>query len=430
MAGNSRRNYYMVFLIFLTFFVISFLTNIMGPLIPDIIQSFSLSLALAGFLPFSFFIAYGVMSIPAGFLVEKYREKAAMLLAFAVAFCGALLFALFPNYLIATISLFLIGLGMAILQVAINPLLRVSGGEEHFAFNSVMAQLIFGGASFMSPRLYSYLVTSLPVAEKQNLLLNSLRQLVPAYLPWVSLYWVFALTAVVMLAIIFFSRYPRVELKEEEKAGTWGIYKILFKKKIVLLYFLGIMAYVGTEQGVANWISQFLKTYHGLDPQTAGARAVSYFWGLMTVGCLLGLLLLKLVDSRKVLIAFSLASIILLSLALFGPVEVSRLAFPLMGFAASVMWSIIFSLALNSVESYHGAFSGILCTGIIGGALIPLLIGWLGDHLGLRQGMMVLYLTLGYILSIGLWARPLISNETIWMRKKKRAADIVSPENN
>jgi len=422
MTRTARRNYYLVFLIFLTFFVISFLTNIMGPLIPDIIQSFNLSLALAGFLPFSFFIAYGVMSIPAGFLVEKYREKAAMLLAFTVAFSGALLFALIPNYLVATLSLFLIGLGMAILQVAINPLLRVSGGEEHFAFNSVMAQLIFGGASFLSPRLYSYLVTNLPVQDKHNLLLDSLRQLVPGNLPWVSLYWVFTLTTVLMLMVIGLSRFPRVELKEEEKVGTWGLYKILFRKKIVLLYFLGIMAYVGTEQGVANWISQFLKTYHGLDPQTVGARAVSYFWGLMTVGCLLGLLLLKLVDSRKVLVAFSLAALILLTLALFGPAQVARWAFPLMGFAASVMWSIIFSLALNSVEAYHGAFSGILCTGIIGGALVPLLIGWLGDLVGLRQGMFVIYFTLGYILSIGLWARPLISNETIQMRKNKKKA--------
>jgi fucose permease len=96
--------------------------------------------------------------------------------------------------------------------------------------------------------------------------------------------------------------------------------------------------------------------------------------------------------------------------------------FPLMGFAASVMWPVIFSLALNSLESHHGSFSGILCTGIIGGALVPLFVGRLGDLFGLRQGMFVLYLTLGYILSIGLWARPLIANETIAMRKKREAA--------
>jgi fucose permease len=100
---------------------------------------------------------------------------------------------------------------------------------------------------------------------------------------------------------------------------------------------------------------------------------------------------------------------------------VALYAFPLMGFAASVMWSIIFSLALNSVESHQGSFSGILVTGIIGGALGPLIIGWFGDHFGLRQGMFFLYLTLGYILSIGFWAKPLITNETLADKKRKLA---------
>jgi fucose permease len=88
-----------------------------------------------------------------------------------------------------------------------------------------------------------------------------------------------------------------------------------------------------------------------------------------------------------------------------------------MGFCASVMWSIIFSLALNSVDKHHGSFSGILCTGIIGGAIVPLVIGWLGDRIGLRAGMLVLYLTLAYIFGIGLWAKPLITNKTIHSEK-------------
>lgn len=83
MTQKPQRHYFLVCLIFLIFFVISFLTNIIGPLVPEIIDSFKLNLALAGLLPFSFFIAYAVMSIPAGFLVEKYREKKVMLTAFA-----------------------------------------------------------------------------------------------------------------------------------------------------------------------------------------------------------------------------------------------------------------------------------------------------------------------------------------------------------
>src|SRR5512140_2408801 len=120
-----KRNRYLVVLVMATFFVISFLTNILGPIIPDIISSFSLSLTLAALLPFAFFIAYGVMSIPAGMLVERYREKATMIASFVIAFLGALSLSVFPHFSVALPSLFSIGMGMAMLQVAINPLLRV-----------------------------------------------------------------------------------------------------------------------------------------------------------------------------------------------------------------------------------------------------------------------------------------------------------------
>ena len=77
------------------------------------------------------------------------------------------------------------------------------------------------------------------------------------------------------------------------------------------------------------------------------------------------------------------------------------------------MWSIIFSLALNSLSRHHGAFSGILCTGIVGGAVVPSLVGLLSDRFGLRLAMLIVFATLGFILSIAWWARPLIRNETV-----------------
>ncbi len=416
---KTKRNYYIVSLIMLTFFVISFLTNIIGPLIPAIIKGFHLNLTLVAVLPFAFFIAYGVMSIPSGILIEKYSGKKMMIVAFIIAFVGALLLAVFPNYLTAVISLFLIGCGMAMLQVVINPLLRTSGGEEHYAFNSVLAQLIFGLASFISPLVYSYLVLNLNRTSAQdNTLLSTLSSIVPNNLPWIALYWLFAIISIVMILIIALSRFEKVELTEEEKAGPLKAHAKLLKNPIVILFFIGLFCYEGTEQGVANWISQFLHVYHQYDPQTTGAKAVSYFWGLMTAGGLLGLVLLKIMDSRKVLIGFAILAIISLSLGLFSGREVSLVAFPLIGFFASVMYPIIFSLALNSLEEHHGAFSGILLTGVTGAAIIPLIIGWIGDHLGLRTGMFFLYITLGYVLSIGFWAKPIISNETIQSKKK------------
>ncbi|MDP9230386.1 MAG: hypothetical protein M3O67_06920 [Bacteroidota bacterium] len=73
-------------------------------------------------------------------------------------------------------------------------------------------------------------------------------------------------------------------------------------------------------------------------------------------------------------------------------------------------------------EDNHGSFSGILVTAIIGGAVIPLIIGWLGDHMGLRFGMLFLYFTMGYILSIGFWASPIINNKTIQLFRKNKKA--------
>jgi fucose permease len=106
-----------------------------------------------------------------------------------------------------------------------------------------------------------------------------------------------------------------------------------------------------------------------------------------------------------------------LAVALAGPASVSRIAFMAVGFFLSVMWSIVFSLALNSVAEHHGSFSGILCTGIVGGAVVSWLVGAIGDQLGLRAGMTLLFLTLGYIFSIGLWAKPLVDNATVTPRE-------------
>ncbi len=401
----------MVALVMAVFFVIAVLTNIIGPIIPDMIDSFHISLAGAALLPFAFFIAYGVASIPAGVLIEECGEKAVMGSAFAASFVAALAFALAPVYWMALPSFFLIGLAMAVLQVAINPLLRVAGGEENYAFNSAMAQLVFGSASFLTPLLYSYLVTN--VGSAKGPVVSLLARVVPAQLRWVSVYWVFAAVSLAAVLATASSRFPRVERTEAERAGTWAVHRRLMRNPIVLLYFVSMFAYVGTEQGTADWISKFLATYHGYNPQTAGAAAVSWFWGLLTAGCLLSMLLLKLFDSRRVLVVSAVAAMAALAAALFGPAWIAVWAFPAVGFCISAMWPIIMSLGLNSVADHHGAVAGILCTAMCGGAVVPVVIGQVGDAVGLRAGMFALYGTLVWILSIGFWAKPMITNKTL-----------------
>jgi FHS family L-fucose permease-like MFS transporter len=394
----NRRAAIIVY-IMAVWFVISFVTNLIGPLMPILIGDFHLSLGLAGFLPFSFFLAYGLISIPAGTLVEARGPRITLLGAFALNLVGCLAISLHPTYAVVIGGLFVIGLGMAMLQVVINPLMRVTGGEGHFAFFSVMGQLVFGLASYVSPWVFSLLMSQ-PGARGKPLV-------------WVQFYWAFLAVFVLLIAITLWVSIPRVELTESERAGGLDTYRQLIRERPVQLFFLGIIAYVGTEQSLANWMSQFLSTYHHFSPTQEGAHAVGLFWGLMSIGCLLGLVLLKLFDAKLVLAGFTVMALVFVGLALFGPANAALLAFPATGFFLSVMYSIIFSLALNSVSRHHGAFSGILCTGILGGAVVPLLVGTLGDRFGLRIAMLTVFATLGFILSVSWWARPLIRNETV-----------------
>ena len=374
-----NKNNWIVLLILCIWFVISFVTNILGPMLPMIIDSFGLSLTLAAFLPFSFFLAYGIMSIPAGMIIERFGGKISLLIAFSLAFLGAGLFVIFPTYPIVLTSLFAIGLGMAMLQVIILPLMREAGGEKKYAFNQVLAQIVFGAASFMSPFVLAGLMRKLTGEDSANdFFIRFLKGITPESLPWSSLYFIFTIVFVIMLVVI---------------------------------------AYVGTEQGLANWMSLFLNMYHGVSPEGAGATTVAWFWGLMSIGCLLGLVIVKLIDSKLMLRIFSMIAIFNLAIALFGPTQVAIIAFACCGFSISIMFSVIFALALNSVDKHHGAFSGILCTGIFGGALIPFIIGGLGDLIGLRYSMFFLFITLGYILSISYWAKPLVKNETVSLKE-------------
>ena len=411
MAGRSV----IVVYILCVWFVISFVTNIIGPLMPVIISDFHLSLTLAGVLPFSFFVAYGLVSIPAGMLIEARGPGPAILSAFLINLVGALGFALHPTYLAAVAALFIIGIGMAMLQVVINPLMRHAGGEAHFAFFSVLGQLVFGLASYVSPMVFSAIMTRaghLPPALAQVISVTQAPD-------WMLLYWLFALLFAVSLAVTLALRLKPFALADDEKSGPLAVYVELWRDPHVRLFFLGIAAYVGTEQSIANWMSPFLKTYHGIDPNTAGAQAVGNFWGLMSLGCLLGLGLLKLADSKLVLRGAVAAAVICLLTALFAPGPVSLIAFPLCGFCLSVMFSIIFALGLNSIPKHHGALSGILCSGILGGAVAPLIVGAAGQVFSLRISLLLVFGLLAFILSISVWARPLVANATVFDKNAK-----------
>lgn len=414
-GGRTKVIYWPALLLALiSFFSISFITNIFGPIFPSLIVDFNINLTLAGFFPFAFFTAYFVMSIPAGLLIERWGDKPILLLAYTLSALGALCFANSPGLISALLSLFLIGAAMALLQVVINPLLRSSGGVSNFAFFAVLAQLLFGTAAAISPWVYRYFSFGIAANNPDDDALIALMQiLVDTDMPWLSMYWLFALLSLVMLLVVSAIKLPR-SLPLAPSGQLRHIQWQLLHSKTVLFYFVGIVAYVAAEQGVANAISVFLLRYHDFDPDMTGARAVSLFWLLMTLGCLFGLALLKLFDSRRILMVVTVLAALTLTLALLGSAKLSLYAFPMVGFFLSVMWPLIFSLALNSIDKHHSVFAGILCTGIVGGALASPVIGLISDSFNdLRLGMLFVYICLAYVFILGYFAAPLVSNQKI-----------------
>jgi fucose permease len=411
----------LILLVLAGFITVSFITNLLGPIFPELISDFSIGLMLAGFFPFAFFIAYGVMSIPAGLLIERYGERAMLRFAYSLSTLSCLLFIALPHFAVAMLSLFCLGLAMSILQVAMNPLLRFAAGSAHYSFMAVLGQLLFGLAAAITPLIYQKLT-----ALSSDSWLAPVLQLLPPTMPWLSLYLLFAVLCLLMLLWLWWLPFPpsNSQLPKEESARNMlGKQWSLLKNRTVQKYFLAIFCYVALEQGIANSMAVYLQQVHQLDATSIGASAVSQFWLNMTIGCVLGLGLLKLFDCRFIIVLFSLASIVLLLLALSGDAGLALWCLPLLGGSLSVMWSIIFALALNSVPAHHGAVAGVLCTGIIGGAFASPLLGLLAEQLdSLQWALLLLLLPLGYILSIGFWARPLVNNQNWWSERQRQSA--------
>ncbi len=269
------------------------------------------------------------MSIPAGMLLERFGQKPVLVSALRARVRGLvpLRHASRP-IAVALVSLFTIGIGMTMLQVAINPLLRVAGGEEHFAFFSVMAQLVFGSASFLSPYVYSYLVTRLQgYAGGGDVLVDALAGVVPPTLPWVSLYWVFTVVTAVMVVVLALGPAAQGRAHGRGAAGGLGdAPRSCFGKRVRAGCSSSASSPTSApSRGSPTGSRSSCRSTTASTRRWRAPRVVSHFWGLMTAGCLLGLVLLKLFDCRRVLVAFSVAAMVSLAVgARPAPASISR----------------------------------------------------------------------------------------------------------
>jgi FHS family L-fucose permease-like MFS transporter len=371
--------------IFLGFFVMGFVDAV-GTLVGFAEKEFHLSGAKAGLLPFFGFIAFALFSVPAGVVADRKGKKLLLVVSLAVVLAGQLI----PSFSVARYELllgaiFLIGVGMAALQVAGNPIMRDVSAPGRYARNLTFAQFIKSLGSISGPYLTA--------------------QLIALGFAWYHVFPVFA--AVTLLTLLLVAALPITETRGDEVPASVGSSFALLAEPPVALAVLGIFLYVGAEVGLNSWLATLLARDFGMDLGSSATRlGPGLFFIALAAGRLLGSGVLSFMGARRFFLVSALLGLAGLGLLLVGsrPLALAGIACCGLGFAN--IWPLVFSLTVESRPERSGALSGLMCMAIFGGAVMPALMGLVADHTGVRIAFLVplaafVYLTLLALASRG-----------------------------
>lgn len=389
----------LLWVFFLAYFTFGMITNILGVVIPEVIKEYQLSLFTAGILPLAFYLAYGVCSIPTGLLMDRLGARPMVLVGVLLMALGCLVVAWARSYPLMVAMIFAVGAGVTVLQTAGNPLIQHLDRVENYHRNLTLTIGFCGIGAFVGPFVLAFFTGTGQ--------------------PWQTLYIFFAVLSLVLLALLVASRFPE---RPAESASQVRLshYARLLLNPLVLFYTLGIFCYVGAEVGTASWIVKFFERVHGLSADVSPAQAtgllhkvlptlpalsVALFWGLQGTGRLASGAVLNRFGSRRILRLYSFLALASLLVAAFGSRDMTAVGFAACGFFTSVLFTLIFSGTINSFTENHGAISGLLCTACVGGAVMPPLVGLVGDHFGLRAAMMVPAFCFAYVFGLAMLGR-------------------------
>jgi len=383
------------------FFLWGFITCLNDILIPYLKAIFQLSFAQANFINLCFFGAYFLMSIPAGQLVARIGYKRGMLLGFGVAAVGAFLF--YPAaeqrvYGLFLGALFVLASGITLLQVAANPYVAILGPPESASARLTLTQAFNSLGTTLAPLLGSALILSrLPK-------LNAVTSAAAIDVRAVQVPYLVIGTALLLISLMLSQvNLPQIELATEQVADVEAGSVRAWHYRHLVLGVVAIFAYVGAEVAIGSHLVNYfaLPNVAGLNPEAAGNK-VAYYWGGAMVGRFMGAYLLNRVSPAKLLAfnAVAAAALVLISINASG--EVAMWSLLAVGLMNSIMWPVIFPLALAGLGRHTEEGSGLLCTAVVGGALVPLLFGVIADHSGLRLALLLPVVCYGYILWYGL----------------------------
>jgi FHS family L-fucose permease-like MFS transporter len=381
---ENKPNYLVPFvLVTCLFFMWGFANNLNGILIPHLRKALQLSNMQSTFVDTAVYLAYFLGAIPAGLVLKKFGYKKGIILGLLVFSLGAFLFVPAANsrtYSIFLLGLFIIGIGLTILETAANPYATKLGDAKDATTRLNLAQSFNGLAAFLAPMVGTIFILSgkeysseelnlLPEVEKIAYLTS---EAASVKMPYMILGGFLLVIAVLFMVL----KFP--EFKEEDQGETTGSIAGALKHKHLTWAVIAQLFYVGAQVCVTSFFVRMAISGGGVDEKTAG-----YYLGiygiLFMVGRFLGTFIMKYLAPAKLLSVYAAMCILLSLVAVYADGKNVVLALGGLGFFMSIMFPTIFSLGIIDLKENTKPASSLIVMAIIGGAIFPVIMGYIID---------------------------------------------------
>jgi MFS transporter, FHS family, L-fucose permease len=393
------------------FFMWGFLTSLNDILVPHLKSIFDLNYAEVMLVQFAFFSAYFIFSLPSGRLIDWIGYKKAMVVGLFTMGLGALLFipaAAVPSFPLFLAALVVLAAGITALQVAANPYVTVLGPAKTASSRLNLTQAFNSLGTTLAPFFGSlFILTAAPKSmdevrqlSAQALQTYRLHEASSVKLPYLGL----GLALLVLGAVIAASRLPTIpEAMRQGANSSSGPKASVWKYRHVMLGALAIFVYVGAEVGIGSFlVNYFTQPSIGNIPAYIAARYVSFYWGGAMVGRFIGSGILQKVRTGTLLGIAAIAASLLVVTSILTSGHVAMGSILLVGFFNSIMFPSIFALGVAELGPLTGDGSGVLVMAIVGGAVIPLIEGFLADRVGIQHALVLPAICYLYICYYGL----------------------------
>ena len=343
-------------------------------------EDLSLSDSVANVFPSLVFFWFLIFSVPTGMLMNRIGRKKTVLLSLVVTVVSLLLPIFGESFGIMLVSFSLLGIGNALMQTSLNPLVKAVTSGSNLASTLTFGQFVKAIASFMAP----YLAMWGAVAT------------IPSFgLGWRVLFPIYMIIGVV--ATIFLAGTPIEEEKTVGKASSFMECLQLLGRPMVLLSFIGIMCHVGIDVGTNTTAPKLLIERLGWTLNEA-AFATSLYFIFRTLGCFTGSVFLRVMKTRT----FFIISVVMMALSMLGMFfghsqEVIYAAIALVGYGNSNVFSMVFSQALLAMPEKENEVSGLMIMGLFGGTVFPLIMGFASDAVGQTGAVAVMAVGVVYL---------------------------------